>query len=44
MATLCVGILSLKGNLILFVIIIFTFSILAYPHFINNIVLGSLHY
>ena len=34
-----VGILSLKENLILFVIIIFTFFILGYPHFINNIVL-----
>jgi len=33
-----VGILSLKGNLIFFAIIIFTFFILGYPQFINNIV------
>ena len=31
-----VGILSLKENLILFAIIIFTFFILGYPHFISQ--------
>ena len=36
-----VGILSIKGNLILLAIIIFTFFTLGYPPFINNIVLCS---